>query len=97
MVRNEDIVGRVGGEEFLILLPNTQQHDALDIANRLLQTVIQYPWTKIAPKLQQSISAGIACYQDEEELSYLIKKADNALYQAKDCGRNRVVVQPQKQ
>ncbi|WP_299074576.1 GGDEF domain-containing protein [uncultured Paraglaciecola sp.] len=97
VVRNEDIVGRVGGEEFLILLPNTQQHDALDIANRLLQTVIQYPWTKIAPKLQQSISAGIACYQDEEELSYLIKKADNALYQAKDCGRNRVVVQPQKQ
>jgi diguanylate cyclase (GGDEF)-like protein len=92
IVRNVDTVGRVGGEEFLILLPNNKSKDALTIANRLLSKVAQYDWSSIAPNLTQTVSAGVVSYQGESELSMLLIKADKALYSAKNAGRNTVII-----
>lgn len=91
-VREKDKVGRIGGEEFLILLPDCDEQAAVDIADRLLQKISQYHWYTIVPNLQQTISVGIAVRTKgvDVSLSCLITKADKALYMAKDNGRNCV-------
>lgn len=90
MMRESDVVGRVGGEEFLILLPNIAHHTAMEIAQRLLNCIANYDWSHIAPNLQQTVSAGVATLEHETELSPLLLKADSALYKAKSAGRNCV-------
>lgn len=90
MMRETDVVGRVGGEEFLILLPNIDKQQAIDIATRLIDTIANYDWCQISPNLVQTVSAGVASYSNETELSPLLLKADKALYSAKAAGRNCV-------
>ncbi|WP_137225954.1 diguanylate cyclase [Shewanella sp. MEBiC00475] len=90
MMRETDVVGRVGGEEFLILLPNIDKTKAIEIANRLVDTIDKYDWSQISPHLHQTVSAGVASYSNEKELSPLLLKADKALYSAKAAGRNCV-------
>jgi diguanylate cyclase (GGDEF)-like protein len=90
MMRETDIVGRVGGEEFLILLPNIDKAKAIEIANRLVLTIEKYDWSQISAELHQTVSAGVASYRNEEDLSPLLLKADKALYCAKAAGRNWV-------
>ncbi|MBB1388389.1 diguanylate cyclase [Shewanella vesiculosa] len=90
MMRDTDVIGRVGGEEFLILLPNIDKAKAIEIANRLVETIAKYDWSQISPNLHQTISAGVASYTNETELSPLLLKADKALYSAKAAGRNCV-------
>ena len=90
MMRESDVVGRVGGEEFLILLPNISHNTAMDIAQRLVDCIANYDWSHIAPSLEQTVSAGVASLEDESELSPLLLKADSALYNAKSAGRNCV-------
>lgn len=90
MMRETDVVGRVGGEEFLILLPNINNSIAVDIANRLINAVDNYDWSRISPELHLTVSAGVVSYTDETDLSPLLLKADKALYCAKAAGRNCV-------
>ncbi|MGI2168864.1 tetratricopeptide repeat-containing diguanylate cyclase [Shewanella sp. MF05960] len=90
MMRDTDVVGRVGGEEFLVLLPNIDKTKAIEIAERLIETIAHYDWQQIAPNLAQTVSAGVASYSSEVELSPLLLKADKALYSAKAAGRNCV-------
>ncbi|WP_282109996.1 tetratricopeptide repeat-containing diguanylate cyclase [Shewanella algicola] len=90
MMRETDVVGRVGGEEFLILLPNINNSIAVDIANRLINAVDNYDWSRISPELHLTVSAGVVSYTDETNLSPLLLKADKALYCAKAAGRNCV-------
>lgn len=90
MMRETDVVGRVGGEEFLILLPNINNSIAIDIANRLINAVDNYDWSRISPELHLTVSAGVVSYTDETDLSPLLLKADKALYCAKAAGRNCV-------
>ncbi|MGX9540177.1 diguanylate cyclase [Shewanella sp. A22] len=90
MMRDDDVVGRVGGEEFLVLLPNITKAKAIEMANRLVETVAKYDWTQISAGLHLTISAGVASYSNEQDLSPLLLKADKALYSAKDAGRNCV-------
>ena len=90
MMRETDVVGRVGGEEFLVLLPNITHNTAMEIAQRLLDCIANYDWSHIAPDLQQTVSAGVASLENEAELSPLLLKADTALYKAKSAGRNCV-------
>ncbi|WP_167868794.1 tetratricopeptide repeat-containing diguanylate cyclase [Shewanella sp. WXL01] len=90
MMRDTDVVGRVGGEEFLILLPNVEQGTAVEIANRLLSTIANFDWQQVAPELKQTVSAGVASFSNETTLSPLLLKADKALYKAKESGRNCV-------
>ena len=85
------MVGRVGGEEFIILLPNTEINLAISIANRLLTSIEKYEWSLISNGLTQTVSAGVVSYQNENDLSELLLKADKALYAAKKTGRNQVV------
>ncbi|WP_166423613.1 diguanylate cyclase [Paraglaciecola sp. 20A4] len=93
MMRETDTVGRVGGEEFLILLPNIDKDKAIEIAQRLIDTIAQYDWSIISANLHQTVSAGVVSYTDENELSPLMLKADKALYSAKAAGRNCVRVE----
>ncbi|MDO8494137.1 MAG: GGDEF domain-containing protein [Deltaproteobacteria bacterium] len=83
-LREVDTVARFGGEEFVILLPDTDKKGALSVAEKLRKLVEQ----NIAAV---TVSIGVATYPDDvKEMDDLIDHADIALYQAKDYGRNRV-------
>jgi diguanylate cyclase (GGDEF)-like protein/PAS domain S-box-containing protein len=87
--READIAGRWGGEEFLIICPNTDKHGAAKLAEKLRKVIAEYQFTTIGTK---TCSFGVATLQTEQNAHELIRHADNALYQAKNEGRNRVVV-----
>ena len=93
-LRKTDLLARWGGEEFAVLLPETPLEGARVIAERIRQTVCQQPFSADGSQLQVSISIGVASHENEQEATpeILLKKADQALYQAKASGRNRVEV-----
>ena len=87
-IRTMDTAGRYGGEEFAVILPETTVAAAIQSAERL-RAAIEEQFRK---DVQLTISVGIACCPDNgNEVAALIKKADEALYQAKAEGKNRVV------
>ena len=88
MVRVEDIACRWGGEEFMILLPNTTCEGAVILADRMRSSFEQYPRT-VTPVVTASF--GVARLQEGEGEDALMRRVDDALYQAKHEGRNRVV------
>ncbi|WP_258405087.1 tetratricopeptide repeat-containing diguanylate cyclase [Shewanella psychrotolerans] len=92
LMRKQDLVGRVGGEEFLIVLPNTSSEQAFNIAQRLVATVEKSNFDDIPSDLKLTISAGIATQADENSFDMLLKRADKALYSAKAAGRNCAVL-----
>ena len=87
-IRQSDILGRWGGEEFLLILPNTSPEGALHVAEELRQAVQEYA----CPAYPHPISAsfGVAHYRPQDTANSLIKRADIALYRAKHNGRNGV-------
>lgn len=92
-IRTFDVLGRYGGEEFLVLLPNTALDDALIVANRLHQAVCREPVTCGDVSLTVTVSIGVAdSLTPDEDYSHTIRRADGALYRAKETGRNRVCV-----
>lgn len=90
-LRTEDAMGRWGGEEFLILLPETTQQQALQVADKLRQSVAQTPLHYRQHKIPVSITAGVVEYDLHSDLDGCIEKADKALYQGKQAGRNRCI------
>ncbi|AVI65083.1 GGDEF domain-containing protein [Shewanella sp. WE21] len=96
---NKDLVGRIGGEEFLILLPNTDATGALALAHQLQNHISRLSAQNLPAELKLTVSAGVAtlepqnntedAYQDKD-FATLLKRADNALYEAKNAGRNCV-------
>ena len=86
-IRTTDIFARWGGEEFIILLPNTNATNAMIIANKLKNLVSSYSFTQIN---KVTVSIGISVYDQSDALESFIKKADTSLYKAKNLGRNRV-------
>ena len=93
-LRTDDILGRFGGEEFVILLPETKPEDACNIAERLRQLIASTPIeTEIGP-LNITISIGIAPMENAKPVSVdqLLSRADRAMYLAKQEGRNRVIL-----
>ena len=84
-------VGRWGGEEFLLICPNTTASDAALIAERLRQLVAETVFEPDQP-LSVTASFGVATLQRGEILSQTLKRADTALYRAKEQGRNRVMM-----
>jgi diguanylate cyclase (GGDEF)-like protein len=92
-IRTIDILGRYGGEEFVILLPETTPDSAYEIAERLRKTVAEHNFTPEHLDLNITISIGVAFSTGESNgLIDLIKRADNAMYESKDAGRNRTSV-----
>jgi diguanylate cyclase (GGDEF)-like protein len=91
-LRDSDRLGRVGGEEFLLVLPNTEPATAVEIAERLRGAVEATPFEEVAPGARLSVSLGVAAWEAGQETpAALMKRADEALYRAKSEGRNRVV------
>jgi diguanylate cyclase (GGDEF)-like protein len=92
-VRVGDVTARVGGEEFAVLLPNTDCEGALLIAERIRET-IQNMVIELSSRraVSVTISAGVICssYHPESHFSELFELADRALFKAKNLGRNRV-------
>ena len=90
-VRSTDVLGRWGGEEFMLILPNTTLEDAYKHADKLRKLVEDASFT---PVEKVTISVGIASCGDLGCEKILIEQADNALYDAKNNGRNRVELAP---
>lgn len=92
-LRESDIIGRYGGEEFSIILPETNNNAAIYVAERLLSQVADVPIETEAGSLTIQLSIGIAGMGKETPtLHSLIIRADQALYIAKGVGRNRMAV-----
>ncbi len=90
--RNVDIVGRYGGEEFVLLLTETHLEAAYMVAERLRRSIMDTPFQTDAGPLRVTISIGVAEASNDETLKELIQRADIALYEAKNQGRNCVVI-----
>lgn len=89
-VRGEDVAVRWGGEEFIILLSHTDREAAAALSERIRSCFEQNP--NSAAPLVLTASFGVAQFQNSDQDDDLIRRADNALYRAKDEGRNRVVI-----
>jgi len=89
--RASDLLLRLGGEEFLVVLPDTVPDRAFEVCERLRQSVELFPWSDLAPGLEVTLSIGLASappYSTDQ----LISRADAAMYRAKHLGRNRVAL-----
>lgn len=93
-LRKSDIFGRIGGEEFAVLLVETQAEAAIEVAERLRQRLAEKQTTIDGGiPINFTVSIGVAhARREDKHLDDLIKRADTALYQAKNQGRNRVEV-----
>lgn len=93
ILRELDVIGRLGGEEFAICLPQTSIEEAKPVAERcrkaVEETVIP---TEDGQEVQVTISMGLAQWQDGDSLDDILRRADKALYEAKDNGRNQVMI-----
>lgn len=91
-LREQDVFGRLGGEEFALLLPGVGQSHALHVAERLRKTVADHSFRFKHAPLHVTVSMGLSWVPTERSslLSALLEEADEALYQAKAQGRNRV-------
>ncbi len=91
-VRRDDLVGRMGGEEFAILIPDVDRSSAVKLAENLRKRVEGSPVQVENKALSLTVSIGLALSSpDEPGFSDLLKRADHALYEAKNTGRNRLV------
>jgi diguanylate cyclase len=90
-IRAIDRLGRYGGEEFLLILPDTAKSEALRILDRLRSIVSELDWAKFSGMMNVTMSAGISEVRREDSAADILARADVALYRAKDAGRNQVV------
>jgi diguanylate cyclase (GGDEF)-like protein len=89
-IRPTDVLGRYGGEEFILVLPNTKLSDAIRLANRLRKLVERLEWEY---GNAVTVSLGVIQLFEDENIDIGLERADNLLYKAKKNGRNRVEAQ----
>ncbi|MCP3458805.1 MULTISPECIES: GGDEF domain-containing protein [unclassified Bradyrhizobium] len=89
-IRPNDRFGRYGGEEFLLLMPDTSGEAAMRMLDRLRMIVAELDWSAFAPGMHVTISAGVAALRDNDNADSFLARADSALYSAKAQGRNRI-------
>ncbi|WP_394726841.1 GGDEF domain-containing protein [Altererythrobacter sp. GH1-8] len=90
MVRSDDICGRIGGEEFCLMVWNCELGPAERLAERIRTAYAEMPHDGISPDVRLTASFGIASARSNEGFGKLFARADAALYRAKEAGRNRV-------
>ncbi|MBA3007418.1 MAG: PAS domain S-box protein [Proteobacteria bacterium] len=88
-IRVSDIVGRWGGEEFMVLMPQSDIESARNTAEKLRLAIASYHFDKVDTL---TVSFGVTVFEPQDDLTSLLKRVDDALYQAKNKGRNRVEV-----
>jgi diguanylate cyclase len=89
-IRGVDRFGRYGGEEFLLVLPDTPDDVAMRLLNRLREIIAELDWSAFSLGMQVTLSAGVATLRPDETPDVLLARADGALYRAKAQGRNRI-------
>jgi diguanylate cyclase (GGDEF)-like protein len=89
--RGSDLLLRYGGEEFLVVFPDTVADRAFEVCERLRERVEAWPWQDLAPALEVTLSIGLAS-TPPYATDLLIARADSAMYRAKHLGRNRVAL-----
>lgn len=87
MLRATDVLCRIGGEEFIIITPHTSAIDAYKLAEKIRKSV-----ERAKRILQITMSFGVTQHKDDEDKDSMFKRADRALYEAKESGRNKVVI-----
>jgi len=92
MIRATDIQGRIGGEEFAVMLPQTELKGAMELAERMRLAIEQVEIERLGIKVSVTASIGVSTSLDyKDDINSLVQRADNALYCAKRTGRNQVV------
>jgi len=90
--REIDRLGRYGGEEFIVILPETGEQEAAQFAERVRSRIEEYLFTDDAVELRMTVSSGVSTLSgDIDSPDKLLKRADEALYEAKETGRNQVI------
>jgi diguanylate cyclase len=92
-VRPTDIVTRMGGEEFVVILPNTNLEEAVTTMSRLQRALTKEYFLGNNQKLLITFSAGVALFQQEDDVNSILLRADQAMYLAKKSGKNRVMTE----
>lgn len=93
MIRQKDVLGRYGGEEFVLILPETTLQIAIEVAERIRSTIEKHSFVFDDKKIPVTISIGVSCLDSAiKSDADLLSTADKALYDAKNQGRNRVCV-----
>jgi diguanylate cyclase (GGDEF)-like protein len=90
LCRENDLVARIGGEEFAIILPGMTREAAAAFCERVRSAVESHNWSAVHPHLRVTVSIGISQWAHDAQLSQLMEAADTQLYRAKNLGRNRV-------
>ncbi|WP_291518500.1 GGDEF domain-containing protein [Acidovorax sp.] len=94
-LRKEDVIGRLGGEEFGVFLPNSDAAGAVAVAERLRAMLAASPaYAETAQPLRMTVSIGVALASGSEASDAVLQRADEAMYLAKQRGRNRVEILP---
>jgi diguanylate cyclase len=90
-LRGADKLGRYGGEEFLLILSGSTEEESVAVVDRLRQIIAALDWSAISTDLRVTLSAGVTQLRPDEAPAEALSRADAALYQAKDAGRNCVL------
>ncbi|MRS05870.1 GGDEF domain-containing protein, partial [bacterium] len=91
-LREVDILGRFGGEEFVVLMPETTLEQSISVANRLLRLFTDARFEVHEKIVQITVSIGIAAFEDGVPIDRLVDRADKAMQFAKKEGRNRIAI-----
>lgn len=91
-IREVDFIARFGGEEFLLVMVDTTLDNALKAMERVRKGIAEFSFGDMAPGLNITVSLGVTAYHPSDSIDGLIHRADEALYQAKQGGRNQVAV-----
>ena len=90
-MRTSDFVFRVGGEEFVVLLSDTDKEGAIFLAERIRKAIEQHTLVYGMEVIKLTVSLGVSAMRNDDSLEVFVKRADGAMYQAKSNGRNQVI------
>lgn len=90
-IREVDYAARIGGEEFVCLLVNTDIENAIKVAERIRESIENFNFNDIAPTLNATVSIGIANFRQFNTIQETLMSADNRMYLAKKSGRNQII------